>query len=149
MNCEAKTYSEYKKQFESEEDFWWELGQLSEVEARKLIENEDTSVTAKAGMFATWKKAHAELDGVMEFIKVRSKSEEEEKFMEDCEKHWEYPTIEIYIEAIKRWLTLSNWHYTPLQAEDRIKEGMHFIIESYERGDTVADIAVEVGYVCG
>ena len=50
------TYSEYRSRFKSVSEFEKAFGQLSEQEARALIEASNSGTTAKACMFATWEK---------------------------------------------------------------------------------------------
>lgn len=51
------TYTEFRKTFNSKEDFLKALSLLSEDDVRKLIENENTSTTVKAAMITTWSQA--------------------------------------------------------------------------------------------
>ena len=56
------TYSEFKKQYNTEEQAHIALMKLSEKEIRELISNEDTSSTIKACMFQSWKSRHERAD---------------------------------------------------------------------------------------
>ena len=57
------TYSEYRKQFKSVEEFKRAFGKLTEEEARALISAEKTSTTVKAAMMTTWQMAKKEAEG--------------------------------------------------------------------------------------
>ena len=48
------TYIEFRKTFNSKEEFLKALSLLSEDELHKLIENEKTSTTVKSAMITTW-----------------------------------------------------------------------------------------------
>ena len=54
------TYSEYRKQFKSVEEFRCACGKLTEEEARELISAENASVSIKAAAFTTWQMAKKE-----------------------------------------------------------------------------------------
>lgn len=56
------TYSEYRKQFKSVEEFRCAFGKLTE-EARALISAENASVSIKAAAFTTWRMAKKEAEG--------------------------------------------------------------------------------------
>ena len=57
------TYSEYRKQFKSVEEFKCAFGKLTEEEARSLISAENAPVTVKAAAFTTWQMAKKEAEG--------------------------------------------------------------------------------------
>ena len=56
------TYSEYRKQFKSVEEFRCAFGKLTEEEARALISAENASVSIKAAAFTTWQMAKKEAE---------------------------------------------------------------------------------------
>ena len=55
------TYTEFRETFDSKEEFLKSLGLLSEDEIRKLIENENTSITVKVNMITTWQQAKSKI----------------------------------------------------------------------------------------
>ena len=55
------TYSEYRSQFKTVEEFRCAFGKLTEEEARALIAAENTSTTGKAAMMSTWRMARKEV----------------------------------------------------------------------------------------
>lgn len=57
------TFSEYRKQFKSVEEFRRAFGKLTEEEARTLISAENASVSIKAAIFTTWQMAKKEAEG--------------------------------------------------------------------------------------
>lgn len=57
------TYSEYRKQFKSVEEFRRAFGKLTEEEAHALIAAEKAPVTVKAAAFTTWKMVKKEAEG--------------------------------------------------------------------------------------
>ena len=57
------TYSEYRKQFKSVEEFRCAFGKLSEEVAHALIAAEKAPVTVKAVAFTTWQMAKKEAAG--------------------------------------------------------------------------------------
>ena len=57
------TYSEYRKQFKSVEEFRRAFGKLTEEEARALISAENAPVTVNAAIFTTWQNAKKEAEG--------------------------------------------------------------------------------------
>lgn len=56
------TYSEYRKQFKSVEEFRRAFGKLTEEEAHALIAAEKASVSIKAAIFTTWQMAKKEAE---------------------------------------------------------------------------------------
>ena len=56
------TYSEYRAQFRKDETFRKAFGQLTEDEARALIDAERCAIHIKACMMSTWRKAKKELE---------------------------------------------------------------------------------------
>lgn len=55
------TYSEYRNQFKTVEEFRRAFGKLTEEKAKALISAENTSTTAKAAMMTTWRMAKKEV----------------------------------------------------------------------------------------
>ena len=55
------TYSEYRNQFKTVEEFRCAFGKLTEEEARALIAAEKTSPTIRAAMMSTWQMARKEV----------------------------------------------------------------------------------------
>ena len=76
-------------------------------------------------------------------------SAEDQAFMKDCDEKQSYDSIEDYKRDIIRWLMLSDWHDSKETAEELVRMREMHIIESFERNDTISDIAVEVGFCCG
>ena len=56
------TFSEYRKQLKSVEEFRRAFGKLTEEEARTLISAENASVSIKAAIFTTWQMAKKEAE---------------------------------------------------------------------------------------
>lgn len=57
------TYSEYRKQFKSVEEFRCAFGKLTKEDAQALISAGNASVSIKAAIFATWQMAKKEAEG--------------------------------------------------------------------------------------
>jgi hypothetical protein len=78
-------------------------------------------------------------------------TEKERNFFASCESFKNYANSDEYIADIRRWLMLSDWHYTEEQADELINkpERMTWIKESFAKHEAVADIAIDVGYCCG
>ena len=55
------TYSEYRSQFKTVEEFRYSFGKLTEEEARALIAAENTSTTGKAAMMSSWRMERKEV----------------------------------------------------------------------------------------
>ncbi len=43
----------------------------------------------------------------------------------------------------------NRWHYSKQAAKAIVKDEMDYIQKSFKKKDTVADVAVEIGYGCG
>lgn len=56
------TYSEYRNQFKTVEEFRRAFGKLTKEEARALISAENASVSIKAAAFTTWQMAKKEVE---------------------------------------------------------------------------------------
>lgn len=54
------TFSEYRKQFNSVEEFKRALGKRTEEEAHAMIASDNSSTTVKAAMLDTWRMARKE-----------------------------------------------------------------------------------------
>ena len=143
------TYTEFKNQFETEEQFEWVFGNLLEEEARELIANEEASTTVKACMLQKWRSLHEKNVAILGEDFFKKIDPEDEKFLDDCEKVQDYLCIDDYKRDIKRWLVLSSWRYSESQAEDIINTNMHFITDAFEKKEPVGDIGAEVGFGCG
>ena len=76
-------------------------------------------------------------------------SAEDQAFMKACDEKQSYDSIEDYKRDIIRWLMLSDWHDSKETAEELVRMREMHIIESFERNDTISDIAVGVGFCCG
>ena len=78
-------------------------------------------------------------------------NEEDKKFFNSCDSFKDYSSIEEYTADIRRWLTLSSWHYSEEEAkkltEDPIRK--EWIQKSFDEKEPVSDIAADVGYFCG
>ena len=55
------TYSEYRNQFKTVEEFRCSFGKLTEEDARSLIAAENMSTTIKAAIMSTWRMARKEV----------------------------------------------------------------------------------------
>ena len=80
---------------------------------------------------------------------TQNSSAEDRAFMKSCDEKQSYDSIEDYKRDIIRWLMLSDWHDSKETAEELVRMREMHIIESFERNDTISDIAVEVGFCCG
>lgn len=76
-------------------------------------------------------------------------SAEDQAFMEACDEKQNYDSFEDYKRDIIRWLMLSGWHYSKESAEELVADEEEYIIKSFEKNDTISDIAVDIGYCCG
>ncbi len=68
---------------------------------------------------------------------------------EECEKFDDTQTLEDYISAICKYLTLCSWHYSMTQAKARAKQYDEIIKKAYGNKETVGDIAMDIGFCCG
>ena len=78
-------------------------------------------------------------------------SDADKEFFNSCDEFKDYPSIEEYTADIRRWLTLSSWHYSEEEAKrfTEIPVRKKWIEESFENKEPAADIAADVGYFCG
>lgn len=67
------TYSEFRDQFSTVEQFRWAYGKLTEEEANALITAEVCPTHIKAAMFSTWKQARREV--LLRNIRIRLKDD--------------------------------------------------------------------------
>lgn len=74
---------------------------------------------------------------------------DERKFYESCDTFKNYDSLEQYVADIKKWLTLSSWHYTEETAEKIINENADYIKKAFARKDSASDTGAEIGYACG
>ena len=58
-------------------------------------------------------------------------------------------SFEQYKRDIIRYLMHSSWHYSEKTAKAIVKNEMEYIQKSFKKMDTIADVAVEIGYGCG
>ena len=58
-------------------------------------------------------------------------------------------SFEQYKRDIIRYLMHSSWHYSEKAAKSIVKDEMDYIQKSFKKKDTIADVAVEIGYGCG
>lgn len=58
-------------------------------------------------------------------------------------------SFEQYKRDIIRYLMHSSWHYSEKTAKAIVKNEMEYIQKSFKKKDTIADVAVEIGYGCG
>lgn len=76
-------------------------------------------------------------------------TEKEEIFYKECFRHKHYDSIDDFKIDIIKLLILSSWHYTEEQAKELVVSEEKFISECFARGETVADVVVDIGYCCG
>ena len=78
-------------------------------------------------------------------------NKEDRAFFDSCDSYKNYENIDEYKKDIRRWLTLSSWHYTEEQADElmAMKERTAWIEQAFDNKEPVADIAADVGYCCG
>ena len=76
-------------------------------------------------------------------------TDEESKFMMDCDVFKDYASIEEYKADIRRYLTLSGWHYSVEQADEIVTRSAVLIDRAFAENEPAADIAVDIGYGCG
>ena len=78
-------------------------------------------------------------------------SDADKEFFNSCDEFKNYPSIEEYAADIRRWLTLSSWHYSEEEAkkltEDHTRK--EWIHKAFEDKEPAADIAAGGGYFCG
>ncbi len=76
-------------------------------------------------------------------------NDEEIKFMMGCDVFKDYTSIEEYKADIRRYLTLSGWHYSLEEADKIVTRSAILIDRSFAENEPAADIAVDIGYGCG
>ncbi len=76
-------------------------------------------------------------------------NEEESKFMMDCDVFKDYTSIEEYKADIRKYLTLSGWHYSVEEADKIVSRSAILIDRAFAENEPAADIAVGIGYGCG
>lgn len=76
-------------------------------------------------------------------------NDEEIKFMMGCDVFKDYTSIEEYKADIRRYLTLSGWHYSVEQADEIVTRSAVLIGRAFAENEPAADIAVDIGYGCG
>ena len=76
-------------------------------------------------------------------------NDEERKFMMDCDVFRDYTSIEEYKADIRRYLTLSSWHYSEEMADEIVTTNDILIDRAFAENEPAADIAVDIGYSCG
>ena len=74
---------------------------------------------------------------------------EDQEFFESCDVFKEYKSIEEYEADIRRYLTLSSWHYSEKMADEIVSSSGILIERAFAEKEPAADIAVDVGYSCG
>lgn len=73
----------------------------------------------------------------------------DEEFMEWCELPHKYEKLDDYVRDVCRWLELSPWHYKQKMIDYILECRMWEIKEGFENGETVGDVAADVGFFCG
>lgn len=76
-------------------------------------------------------------------------NEEESKFMMDCDVFKDYTSIEEYKADIRKYLTLSGWHYSVEEVDKIVTRSAILIDRAFAENEPAADIAVGIGYGCG
>ena len=66
------TYSEYRNQFKTVEEFRHAFGELTEEEARALISAENSSTMVKAAMMTTWRMSKKEVSDKDEALRFQN-----------------------------------------------------------------------------
>lgn len=65
------------------------------------------------------------------------------------EKLTQEEAFEKYKHDIKKYLMECAWRYSAEDAEKTINFYINNVKEAFEKGDSVEDIALDIGYVCG
>lgn len=73
----------------------------------------------------------------------------DDDFFHNCDKRRKYARLDEYKADVKRWLTLSSWHYTEEQAEDIINQRIRDVEQSFKSKECVSDCGAEIGFFCG
>lgn len=76
-------------------------------------------------------------------------TDKERDFYNGCDSFKDYANIDEYKADIRRWLTLSSWHYSEADAGRIIEQNKAYIERAYEAKEPAGDAAAEVGYCCG
>lgn len=76
-------------------------------------------------------------------------NKEDRAFFDSCDSYKNYENIDEYKKDIRRWLTLSSWHYSDDQAGKLIETQKDYIEQAYDSREPAADAGAEVGYCCG
>lgn len=76
-------------------------------------------------------------------------SKKEREFFDSCDSFKNYANIDEYKADVRRWLTLSSWHYSEEKAEKLIDQQSAYIEKAYADREPAADAGAEVGYCCG
>lgn len=76
-------------------------------------------------------------------------SEDEKKFMEECDSFKEGGSVDEYKAEIVKYLTLCSWHYSEDDAKELVEDEASYIEEAFEKKEPVSDIALDIGYSCG
>lgn len=78
-------------------------------------------------------------------------SKKDREFFESCDAFKNYADIDEYKADIRRWLTLSDWHYTEDEANELIErsERAEWIRQAFDEKEPAASIAADVGFCCG
>ena len=71
------------------------------------------------------------------------------EFFDSCYSFKNYAGIEEYKADIRRWLTMSDWHYTEEQADSLVEQNSAYINSAFNDRESAADAGAEVGYCCG
>lgn len=78
-----------------------------------------------------------------------SMSKKEREFFDSCDEFKNYAEIDEYKADIRRWLTLSSWHYTGKRANVLIDQHTAYIKAAFDNREPAADAGAEVGFGCG
>lgn len=73
----------------------------------------------------------------------------ERKFFDSCDTFKNYENLEQYEADVKKWLMLSDWHYTEETAEKIINSNAEYIKRAFEQRDSASDTGAEIGFSCG
>ena len=76
-------------------------------------------------------------------------SKKDREFFESCDAFKNYADINEYKADIRRWLMLSDWHYTGEQADKLMELNAAYIETAFNNGEPAADAGAEVGFCCG
>lgn len=76
-------------------------------------------------------------------------SKTDREFFDGCDAFKNYANIDEYKADIRRWLTLSDWHYTGEQADKLMERNAAYIEKAFSEGEPAADAGAEIGFCCG